>query len=258
MEDDRIIFEYQKFEPGEKFSVVEVKSNYIIFITKGRTENYSSGDIVFFPSTFSFELNFVSSGEIVSISFENSREIIGDVNRLLTVQGDNYIDDEALGYLKIKYPLNVFIMLLITYIKDGIMTDSLSRVKLSELFVILKRYYNEGDIRELFKPILANSSEFKLLVYQKFKYTYNVDELARACNMGRRSFEDQFAKNFTGYTPYAWIQKQKSKKILRRMAVPGIKIIDIINEFNFYDASHFNKFCRKAFGKKPEDIMKHL
>lgn len=254
-----IQFSHFTFEEGESFLVEAAKMNYIIFFTKGRASSgekrYATGDIAFFPSSFDFTVKFVLPGEVLAVCFDNTPDVFKEIQKLLVVKEDSH-DEESLGYLKIKYPLNIYVMLIVRYIEDGILTRDLAFFKLAELFTIFNKYYGEREIRDLFLPILSASPEFKLLVYSKMKFDQNVDELAAACNMGKRSFEKKFSEAFNGQSPYSWMQKQKEKKILYKLSLPGISIKDILEEFNFYDSSHFNKFCKQHYQKTPQELMK--
>lgn len=255
-----IAFSHLVFEEGESFLVEAAKLNYIIFFTKGRASSgekrYATGDIAFFPVSFDFTVTFALPGEVLAVCFDNTPDVFKEIQKLLVVHDGSSSDEESSGYLKIKYPLNIYVMLITRYIEDKILTPDLAFFKLAELFTIFNRYYDEREIRDLFLPIVSALPEFRLLVYSKLKYDQNVDELASACNMGKRSFERKFSEAFNGQSPYEWIQKQKEKKILYKMSLPGVTIKDIIEEFNFYDSSHFNKFCKQRYHKNPQEIIK--
>lgn len=254
-----IEFSHYTYEEGESFLVEAAKFNYIIFFTKGRASSgekrYATGDIAFFPTSFDFTVKFTLPGEILVVCFDNTPDVFKEIQKLLVVKDDSS-SEESLGYLKIKYPLNIYVMLIVRYIEDGILTRDLAFFKLAELFTIFNRYYGQAEIRDLFLPIVSAYPEFKLLVYSKLKLHQNVDELADACNIGKRTFERKFSEAFNGQSPYEWIQKQKEIKILHKLSLPGATIKGIIDEFNFYDSSHFNKFCRKRYDMTPQELIK--
>lgn len=237
------------------------KRNYIIFFLKGRAfsgnKKYNTGDIAFFPSSYDFTVKFILPGDILSISFDNTPDVFKEIQKLLVVS-DMSPSEDNLGYLKIKYPVNLYAMLTVRYIEDKVLNESLAFFKLAELFTIFNKYYDEREIRDLFLPIVSSSPEFKLLVYSKFNFKFNVDELANACNMGKRTFERKFKDAFNGLTPYDWMQRQRKRKIYYKLSLPGSSVKDVMAENNFYDSSHFNKFCRKHFNMSPRRLIKYI
>lgn len=263
-----ISFCHYVFNENGNFDVENINRNSIIFIINGivaitskndpfhTAKSYFSGDLLFSPISYNFGLRFKTDGEILVISFESTLVIFKEMQKLLIVNRDEELIDYT-GSLRVKYPLNMYLMLLLSYIKDGMMSPNLAYSKLSELFSLLKYYYNSRQVRSLFLPIVSNTPDFKIMVMSRMKIEYNVDQLAYACGMGKRTFEKKFKLAFNGEPPFSWIQKQKEEKILKRMSQAGVTISEIIQEFNFYDSSHFNKFCRKRFGKTPDEMMKY-
>lgn len=256
-----ITFSHFVFEENDTFFIDAAQRNYIIFFLKGRAlsgdKKYSTGDIAFFPSSFDFTVKFTMPGDVLSLSFDNTPDVFKEIQKLLVVK-DSSGYDESLGYLKIKYPMNIYAMLTVRYIEDKVLTPSLAFYKLAELFAIFNKYYDEREIRDLFLPIVSSSPSFKLLVYSKFNFQYNVDQLADSCKMSRRTFERKFNKVFNGVTPSEWIQKLKTRKIYYKLSLPGASIKDVMSEFNFYDSSHFNKFCKQYFNMPPRKLIKSI
>lgn len=259
-------FSHLSFEDGETYRVEASKSNYIIFITKGMTQivapsslgleksGYNSGDVAFFPVSFDFDMFFTISGDLLVVAFDSSLDVYKELQRLLTVEGGHPVY-ESKDYLCIKYPLNIYVMLVQRYIQDDVMSHALSLSKLDELFFIFKHYYDQTEIQKLFLPIVSSVPSFKVLVYSKMKTGYNVDDLASACQMGKRTFVRKFKDAFDDMPPHQWIQMEKRKKVLQFMSRSGVTISDVIQKFNFYDASHFTKFCKKYYQKTPGELF---
>jgi len=261
-----IFFSLRKFAEGESYAVSYADSNHILFITKGMASasvlsdtdkshaGFASGDIVFFPVSFDFNITFASPGEMMDISFDTTVDVFRELQKILTTKENSSLM-EFNGRLRMKFPLNMYVMLIQSYLKDGVMDPELSAAKLTELFIIFRTYYNEQEVRLLFEPLACSLPEFKTMVYAKMNLKYNIDELARACNMSKRTFERRFSEVFGGIPPYEWLQKQKAKKMLRMASCAGTTISDIIQEFDFYDPSHLYKFTKKQFGLSPEALL---
>lgn len=261
-----IYFQHAFYKGGDTFLLESAKTNYILFLTKGsavlnlgsnnQSKLYIAGDIIFLPVSANLSITFKIDAEMLYVSFGSTAEVFSEIQKVLATNESNESGD-TIGHIRVKYPLNFFVTLLVRYIEDEVMTPELSYYKLAELFMILKKYYGENEIRRLFLPIVSAYPEFKLLVFSKYKYSHNVDELAKACNMTKRTFERKFKVAFDGITPYNWMQKQKEYGVLRRLSRSGVTLGDIISEFNFYDASHFNKFCKQHYAQTPESMLKN-
>ncbi len=260
-----IYFHHAFYNGGDTFLLEAAKTNYIFFLTKGsavlnlntdiQNRLYIAGDIVFIPISANINITFKIDAEMLLLSFGNNIDVFSEIQKIIATDEPSSFSEE-IGHLRIKYPLNFFVTLLVRYIEDEVMTPELSHYKLAELFMILKKYYGEDEMKRLFLPIVSTYPEFKLLVFSKFKYSQNVDELAKACNMGKRIFERKFKLSFDGVTPYNWIQIQKKNGVLKRLSMSGVTLSDIIAEFNFYDASHFNKFCKQHYSQTPDVLLK--
>ncbi len=260
-----IYFHHAFYNGGDTFLLEAAKTNYIFFLTKGsavlnlntdiQNRLYIAGDIVFIPISANINIKFKIDAEMLLLSFGSSVDVFSEIQKIISTN-EPCNSKEEIGHIRIKYPLNFFVTLLVRYIEDEVMTPELSHYKLAELFMILKKYYGEEEMKRLFLPIVSTYPEFKLLVFSKFKYSQNVDELAKACNMGKRSFDRKFKLSFDGVTPYNWIQIQKKKGVSKRLSMSGVTLSDIIAEFNFYDASHFNKFCKQHYSQTPEALLK--
>lgn len=261
-----ISFTLHKFSEGDVYGVNSADTNYLLFITKGMasaskmsdTDNgraaFASGDIIFFPVSFDFNITFTSPGEMMEVTFDTTVDVFRELQKILTTK-DNSSLVEFNGRLRMKFPLNMYVMLIQSYLKDGVMDADLSAAKLTELFIIFRTYYNEQEVRLLFEPLTCSIPEFKTMVYSKMNLKYSIEELSEACGMSKRTFERRFSKAFGGIPPYEWLQKQKAKKMLRMMSCAGTTISDIIQEFDFYDPSHLYKFTKKQFGMSPEELM---
>jgi len=261
-----ISFTLRKFAEGESYSVSSADRNHLLFITKGiatasllsdtdeEHAGFASGDIVFFPVSFDFNITFVSSGEMMDISFDTTVEVFRELQKILITKGNSSLM-EFNGRLRMKFPMNLYVLLIQSYLKDGVMDADLSAAKLTELFIIFRTYYNEQEVRLLFEPLTCSLPEFKIMVFSKMNLKYNIEELANACNMSKRTFERRFSETFGGIPPYEWLQKQKAKKMLRMASCAGTTISDIIQEFDFYDPSHLYKFTKKQFGLSPEELL---
>ena len=89
--------------------------------------------------------------------------------------------------------------------------------------------------------------------YLKMK---GVKEFVDLSGLNVNTFNRKFKAHF-GMSPYQWMIKQKSKHILHSLKTSDKSIADIMREFEFSDASHFNRYCKNVFGETPSDIRKN-
>lgn len=171
-------------------------------------------------------------------------------------QGRTYISDIDYDFrpLRITDALYGFAELMEEYIRKGIKCRFLHGLKQKELFVIMGAEFSDRDLAELFYPIVGGNGDFKTRIIESYRYGLDVNELANKFGMSYTPFLRRFKKEFNE-TVQEWMLKQKAKHIKLRLSIPTTTISDIIKAFNFTDASHFVRFCRKYYGCTPTELL---
>jgi AraC-like DNA-binding protein len=154
----------------------------------------------------------------------------------------------------IRHPLISFIDLLVTYLNGGIGCEHLHEIKEKEFFLVLRRCYSKEEIMNLLYPIIG-ISDFKSFVLENYRAVNNVSELVDLSGMGRTAFDCKFREVF-GISARQWMLKQIATHIRYKAMDPEITIKDIMNEFKFNSATHFNRFCKQQFDCTPGELLR--
>ncbi|MDR0749766.1 MAG: AraC family transcriptional regulator [Tannerellaceae bacterium] len=154
----------------------------------------------------------------------------------------------------IREPLVSFLELILCYQGKGIEHKLLYRIKEKELFLLLRSCYTHEEVVALLYPLIG-MSDFKNFIIKNYPKVRNVAELVRISGMGRTAFDYTF-RNIFGVSARQWMLTQMAKQIEYKAMEPDITIKDLIREFKFDSASHFNRFCRKQFGCTPGELIK--
>jgi AraC-like DNA-binding protein len=154
----------------------------------------------------------------------------------------------------IRYPLSSFLDLLAVYLKGGIDCEHLHEIKQKEFFLVLRRCYSKEEITTLLHPIVG-ISDFKTFILRNYQKVENVAELVDMSGMGRTAFDNKFREIF-GLSTHQWMLKRIASQIQYKIMEPDITIKDIMTEFKFNSATHFNRFCKQQFNCTPGEMLK--
>jgi AraC-like DNA-binding protein len=154
----------------------------------------------------------------------------------------------------IREPLNSYLELILYYKDRGIEHKQLYEIKEKELFLLLHSCYTQEEVVALLHPLIG-MSDFKNFIIKNYPKVRNVAELVRLSGMGRTAFDYTF-RNVFGTSARQWMLAKIAKQVEYKALEPDITIKDLIKEFKFDSASHFNRFCRKQFGCTPGELIK--
>ena len=96
---------------------------------------------------------------------------------------------------------------------------------------------------------------FRSLVITHYRKANNTVELAELCGYGVHTFRRIF-KNEFGTSVYQWLIQKRAEHIKYSLSMSYIPLSDIIDEFNFSSAQHFNSFCKQYLGDTPGNLRK--
>lgn len=248
---------------GEHYDGRKYEIHTLVFLLNGEIEfsyddflnrRFIKGDIFFVPQSVEMYGTAIIDAKMLVLTFNNSVDSLCDRCRLH--QGSKYITDIDYDFrsLRITDALYGFAELMEEYIKKDIKCRFLHGLKQKELFVIMGAEFSDRDLAELFYPIVGGSDDFKTRIIENYRYGLDVNELAGKFGMSYTPFLRRFKREFNE-TVQEWMLKQKAKHIKLRLSIPTTTISDIIKTFNFTDASHFVRFCRKYYGCTPTELL---
>ncbi|MDR1937469.1 MAG: helix-turn-helix transcriptional regulator [Tannerellaceae bacterium] len=240
-------------------------ANHLLFLLNGDITVHCNefpparvkgGELFLLPKSAVFALKTRSPASLIACSFDSLNPIYNKFNlRIYTALLP--LIEFTFAPLPIHDMLDRYLSILYEYIKKGIDSDFMCKIKFQELFLLFEHLYSKKEVAGLLYPILGQSPDFKNRVMQYFPYVNNMDELARKVGMGRASFDTKFKKEF-GMSPLQWILKEKAKHVYFSLSEPENTLSDIMNKYNFNSSTHLNRFCRQQFGCSPSELRKRL
>ena len=202
--------------------------------------------------------NIHSSGQgsIVIAQFDNVIQSCEKVS-FSQLYALNVRNEKEMCPLEIRPELQLFLELLINYLKDGAGCIHFHEVKLKELFWNIRFYYTKTEQAVFFHPLLGNDHEFRKVVLDNYRNARTVKELARLCGNSLSSFKRKFLREFKEPAS-EWLQKQINRMIKHKLADENIPIGDIADELYFSTQSQFCRYCKRHFGYAPREWRKLL
>lgn len=144
---------------------------------------------------------------------------------------------------------------IVSYLTDETHDTDLWKLKHKELIWVFTRYYDVEELRSFFHPMTDEQVPFRNLVLTHYRKANNTEELAELCGYGVHTFRRIFKNEFA--TPvYRWLIQKRAEHIKYRLSMSYIPLSDIIDEFNFSSAQHFNSFCKQYLGDTPGNLRR--
>lgn len=260
------LFESMKLVPGKELKNLNKEVNYLIFFLTGKvkiTSNlfeetlFETGDIFFLPRFSDSKMVVLEETKILVHTFDHSScNSLRCILNHLYIYSKNPINEVPyVCKLKMVPAFQPYAESILIFLKDNFNDSFMWYVKHQEAIRILKNYYSRDEIRSFLHPMLHESVPFRSLVLTHAKYANNAEELAYLCDYGVVNFRRLFKKQF-GVSVAKWLQSEKAKRIRYTLTTSELSIKEIMNEYDFYSASHFSKFCKRHLGDIPSNIRK--
>lgn len=257
-------FEVKKYSAGETVRNDDTNINYLIFCRTGHARITST--------LFHDEILYADEVIFVPRGSECSGVALSDVTLLVHKFNNTVCQHEKciLAYLyshrhvrskiycrKLTVPksLQILISGIISYLTDETHDNDLWKLKHKELIWGFTRYYEVEELQSFFHPMTGEQVPFRNLVMTHYRKANNTEELAELCGYGVHTFRRIF-KNEFGVSVYRWLIQKRAEHIKYRLSMSYIPLSDIINEFNFSSAQHFNSFCKQYLGDTPGNLRK--
>jgi len=257
------VFEYGKIKKGDSVLNTGMIYNHLLFLKEGliridcnefSDKELKKGQCILIPKGANISFTVLQQGMLLVFAFDMLR------NPFESYILQSYkIIQSKLNYtftpISIKEPLTSYLELIVHYKEKGINHKLLYEIKEKELFLLFHSCYSQEEIVTLLHPIIGMSN-FKNFILKNYLKVKNVAELVRLSGMGRTAFDYTF-RNFFGTSARQWMLVQIAKQVQYKAMEPEITIKDLIKEFKFNSASHFNHFCKKQFDCTPSELIKN-
>jgi AraC-like DNA-binding protein len=257
------VFRYGKIEPGDFILNTGMIYNHLLFLKEGLIRmdcnefcgrELSGGQCVLIPKGANVSLTVMQPGALLVFIFDILQNPFEN-HVLQSYQAIQAKTSYTFTPIPIREPLISYLELILYYKDKGIEHKQLHEIKEKELFLLFHSCYTQEEIITLLYPIIG-MSDFKNFVLKNYPKVRSVAELVRISGMGRTAFDYTF-RNVFGASARQWMLTQIARQVQYKALKPEITIKDLIKEFKFDSASHFNRFCRKQFDCTPGELIKN-
>jgi AraC-like DNA-binding protein len=257
------VFRHGKIGIGDFLLNTGMIYNHLLFLKDGvirmdcnefRDRELGRGQCILIPKGANVSLTVLQPGTLLVFIFDVLQNPLEN-HVLQSYQTIQSRVDYAFTPIPVREPLTSYLELILYYKDKGIEHKQLYEIKEKELFLLLHSCYTQEEIITLLYPIIG-MSDFKNFVLRNYPNVKNVAELVRISGMGRTAFDYTF-RNVFGTSARQWMLAQIARQVQYKALEPEITIKDLIKEFRFDSASHFNRFCRKQFDCTPGELIKN-
>lgn len=263
--DVRVGFKYVEVAKDEELVNENKDINYLIFIRYGSAQvscdtfkecRFNEGEMFLVPHGSDMHFKVTNAGAFLVFIFETPDTLCETFYFQSLITYRQAIKYEFKG-IEIRQKMRKFLSLIVDYLEDGISCKHMHELKQRELFLIMRSYYTKDELAMLFYPIIGVSLDFKSMVLKNYLKSTTVVQLASICGTSLKLFTDKFKQEF-GDTPYQWMQKQKKRHIMDRLAAGNTPIKDIVDEFGFASQAHLNRYCEKYLGSTAAELRRRI
>lgn len=171
-----------------------------------------------------------------------SRYVIGDISQ------EPYC-------LKLDERIQGFLPLLVSSLREGLGCVHYHQIKRDELFLYLRAGYTKEELALFFYPILGKDMEFKDFVLMNSRSIFDVKDFAIRANMSLSTFNRCFKETFNA-TAKTWLLLRKQEFVRSDVTLSTLPFSEIAEKYQFSSTSYLTTFCKKYFGKTPNELRK--
>jgi AraC-like DNA-binding protein len=255
-------FKCNVIQTGESIGETNMHYNHLLFVKDGLVtidcdefigRKVKENECILIPKASKLSCKALLTSNLLVMTFDVLQSIC-DKAMLHSYQSLYTQVKYTFSPTPIRYPLTIFLDLLMIYLNGGINCEHLHEIKEKEFFLVLRRCYSKEEIINLLYPIIG-ISDFKAFVLQNYTKVVSITELAELSGMGRTAFDTKFREEF-GVSARQWILREVAKHIRYMSMDPEMTIRHLMNEFKFNSATHFYRFCKQQFNCTPSELLK--
>lgn len=212
---------------------------YIFFLPKNQQITaYARKATTLLLCSFASDLKLCSRFSIQQLS----RYVIGDISQ------EPYC-------LKLDERIQGFLPLLVSSLREGLGCVHYHQIKRDELFLYLRAGYTKEELALFFYPILGKDMEFKDFVLMNSRSIFDVKDFAIRANMSLSTFNRRFKETFNA-TAKTWLLLRKQEFVRSDVTLSNLPFSEIAEKYQFSSTSYLITFCKKYFGKTPNELRK--
>lgn len=138
-------------------------------------------------------------------------------------------------------------------LEDGLGCVHFLEMKMQELFILLRAYYNREELATFFYPLIGKNRDFQDFVYEHYRQVDSLNEFAALANTSVDTFKRRFKETF-GEPAHKWITGRKAEHVYRDIALGILSFADIAEKYRFSSVSYLTTFCKQHLGKTPQQL----
>jgi len=246
--------------PGRSWEIQLLQSEMILIIKGSLSFSFdqffdrivSKGEMVLFAAGSKVKVRTRTGASGVILRFKEIEKLCeGLPMENLQIENSEFVYD--LNTLKINLWIKNFLESFRENYENGLDCQQYSKMKINELFFMLKSYYPKKELAAFLYPLLSNNNRFMNFVLQNYQGVKKASEFAEKYGCSTSSFEKKFRHTF-GITPYQWMKEKRMKQIYQELNSTSKPLRQIAKEQNFLSHSQFTDYCKKHFGHPPGKI----
>lgn len=221
----------------------------------GGVEQLISGRMMFLiPAGSIIQYYSLEESNVITFRIYDNVEMISyfDIDVLMKNAPQNENKLYTLNHLpSIKWFLNTLVM----NVENGLKDESFLHMKYTELFTLLRFYYEPEELAGFLRPMLGKDIAFRMFIYQNASKVQNVKEFAGLYHMTEVGFRKKFHKEM-GLSPRDFLMIRKKKMVYDEISHGNKSLKEICNMFGFSNMNYLNTFTNRHFGSSPTGLRK--
>lgn len=255
-------FKVLQFTENDIPQLINVDRSVIIFLVKGKAlvtcnshknKMQEAGEMALLPRNSCCYVKVLEDSTVISCSFIQNIDFCSrfSFGHLIEFIPENYIYDFTL--LPVNERVGQFITLLKDCLDDGLSCVHFHELMEKELFILLRAYYSKEKLATFFYPLLGKDIDFKDFVLTHYLSIGDLPEFASHANLSIDTFKRRFKEAF-GESAHKWITQRKSELIYRDLTMTEKSFTEIAVEYKMSSQAYLSTFCKRQFGKSPQEL----
>lgn len=258
------IFSFISLKKGEIVERKRLDTTFLVFIIEGRMEVRYDGEK--HMEALPGKVFLLPGGKpVIGVAQENSLLLLCAFSNTLSLcsrfsiqQLSKDIPSDASAdfyFLSLDDRLSRFLSLLVDCLQEGLGCIHFHQIKREELFLYLRASYSKESLARFFYPILGKDMDFKDFILTHSHTNFDVKYFATQANMSLSTFNRHFKETFQDIASN-WLLLRKQEFVKNDIIMTSMSLAEIAEKYHFSSTSYLVTFCKKYFGKTPNELRK--
>ncbi|WP_075555575.1 helix-turn-helix domain-containing protein [Parabacteroides timonensis] len=259
--DSDVGFSYHQLDKEDIYQIDNSKSSCALFVIQGevnldfgscRGGQMEQRQMLYIPQNIKVQIESVTDSRCMLLFWDKHMNVCNKFffNSLSTNKNNTDTNDMI---LPIRSPLMNVLASVRLYLNARLLCRHMHLLKQQELLLVLRGFYTKKELAAFFSASTNIGESFERFVWDNYKKTDSIKELADLYHVSERSFNRKFHSCF-GESPYKWIQKKKAEQVQEMINDPEFSFKEIADELGFCSSAHFTAYCQRMFGMAPTQL----